>query len=122
MYAFASAGCRTHKVDRPMLHIDQTYNQREVAVAKLDTFELSLAENPTTGYRWEFKSKGEPVCRLVSTQFDASSGSVGTGGTHRWRFQVVGTGVAAIELAYERSFEADKPPAKTFELTVRSNE
>jgi len=103
-----------------MLQVDQTFNQREVAVAKLDIFELSLAENPTTGYRWEFKSNGEPVCRLVSTEFDASSGAMGRGGTRHWRFQVVGTGVATIALEYRRSFETDKPPARAFELTVRS--
>lgn len=119
MYAFASTGCGAHKRDESM-HIDETFNRREITVEKLDIFELSLAENPTTGYRWEFKSDGEPVCKLVSTEFDTSSGGVGRGGTRRWRFQVVGTGAATIELAYRRVFEPDKPPAKTFELTVRS--
>ena len=121
MCAFAATGC-AHKKSGSMLHVDQTFNRREVAVAKLDAFELSLAENPTTGYRWEFKSNGAPVCRLVSTEFDASSGGVGSGGTRRWRFQVTGTGAATIELAYRRVFEADKPPARTFELTLRSKE
>jgi inhibitor of cysteine peptidase len=122
MYALASTGCSAHKSNGPMLHVDQAFNGREVVVTKPDTFELSLAENPTTGYRWEFKSSGAPVCRLVSTEFDASSGGVGSGGTRRWRFQVTGTGVATIELAYRRVFEADKPPARTFELTLRSKE
>ena len=120
MNAFASTGCGAHKVHGSMLHIDQTFNQREIAVAKLDTFELSLPENPTTGYRWEFRSNGEPVCRLVSTEFDASLGGIGSGGNRRWRFQVAETGVATIKLVYQRAFETDKPPAKSFEVTVHS--
>jgi inhibitor of cysteine peptidase len=120
MYAFVSAGCGTRKRNGPMLHVDQTFNERELALAKADIFELSLAENPTTGYRWEFKSNGEPVCKLVSTGFDASSGGVGRGGTRLWQFQVVESGVAKIELAYRRAFEPDKPPAKAFNLTVRA--
>jgi inhibitor of cysteine peptidase len=120
MYAFVSAGCGARKRNGPMLHVDQTFNERELALAKADIFELSLAENPTTGYRWEFKSNGEPVCKLVSTGFDASSGGVGRGGTRLWRFQVVESGVAKIELAYRRAFEPDKPPAKAFNLTVRA--
>jgi len=105
-----------------MLKLDEHSNEGSVAAKKLDQIELSLAENPTTGYRWNLKAAGEPVCKLENTSFDPPAAGVGRGGTRRWLFNVVESGVATIELAYERSFEREKDPAKTFQVTVRASD
>lgn len=105
-----------------MLQIDQTFDGREVNAKKLDKVELSLPENPTTGYRWDLKSSGEPVCKLNGTQYDAPTDAVGRGGTRRWEFSIVAAGVTTIQLDYRRSFEPSKPAAKTFSVTVRATE
>jgi inhibitor of cysteine peptidase len=105
-----------------MLKIDQNSNEGSVDAKRLDQLNLSLAENPTTGYRWNLKSAGEPVCKLEKTFFDSSALPVGRGGTRKWLFNVVESGAATIELAYERSFEREKSPAKTFKVTIRASD
>jgi len=83
--------------------------------------ELALGENPTTGYSWELEETGAPVCALRLSSFDAPSSGVGRGGTRRWLFEAVQVGVGHIALVYRRAWE-DKPPARTFRLTVRVEE
>ena len=103
-----------------MIRIDQSQNQQEVVAKPGDRVELSLPENPTTGYRWELKATGDPVCHPEDSSFQAPEGGVGRGGVRTWRFAVVAVGTAAIELEYRRSFEAGAPPAKTFSVRVRA--
>jgi inhibitor of cysteine peptidase len=105
-----------------MLQIDQSFDGREVNANKLDKLQLSLPENPTTGYRWDLKSSGEPVCKLNDTHYDAPTDAVGRGGTRRWEFSIVAAGVTTIQLEYRRSFEPSNPAAKSFSLTVRATE
>jgi inhibitor of cysteine peptidase len=120
--SFASVYCGPRRVTQSMLKLDEHSNEGSVTAKKLDQLELSLAENPTTGYRWNLKSAGEPVCKLENTFFDPPSNVVGRGGTRRWLFHVVESGAATIELAYERSFEREKSPAKTFKVTIRASD
>ncbi len=102
-----------------MVQVDKNANNTETALAVGQTLEVSLAENPTTGFRWELKAAGEPACAPRGDTFDAPASGVGKSGTHHWRFEAVGKGTGNIELAYRRSWEQDKPPAETFKLTVR---
>jgi inhibitor of cysteine peptidase len=120
--SFASVYCGPRRVTPSMLKIDQNSNEGSVDAKRLDQLNLSLAENPTTGYRWNLKSAGEPVCKLEKTFFDSSALPVGRGGTRKWLFNVVESGAATIELAYERSFEREKSPAKTFKVTIRASD
>jgi inhibitor of cysteine peptidase len=117
----ASLHAGSQESTRSLLKMDEHSNGKTVKVHKLDTIELSLAENPTTGYRWDLRSSGEPVCRLKDTSFDSPAERIGQGGRRRWLFQVVASGQATIELAYQRSFEREKRPAKTFQVTIQAN-
>jgi inhibitor of cysteine peptidase len=80
---------------------------------------LSLAENPATGYRWEFLAKPEPVCVIVSDTYVASTGgAIGSGGAHNWIFRAVDKGTANVSLGYGRPREKDAAPAQKFSLTI----
>jgi inhibitor of cysteine peptidase len=104
-----------------MIRIDESQNQREVPAKTGDHIELSLPENPTTGYRWELKADGSPVCRPErDSSYQPPEGGVGRGGVRTWAFAVVAAGTAGIELQYRRSFEAGAAPAKTFSVRVRA--
>ena len=48
-----------------MLVIDQTQNGSAVETSVGDSFQLKLAENPTTGYRWQLLTDVAPALRLV---------------------------------------------------------
>ena len=106
---------------RPILKIDEHSNGQTVTAKKLDGLELLLPENPTTGYSWNLKSSGEPVCKLENTVYESPSQRIGQGGRRMWLFKVVEPGQATIELAYQRPFERGKPPANTFKVTIRAN-
>ena len=102
-----------------MRQIDEGSNGQDVAVAEGDTLEITLPENPTTGYRWSFESNGEPVCVLIGSSFEPSVGPPGAGGRHRWRFRAAVPGQARIALAYRRPWAEAESPAKTFAVQVR---
>jgi inhibitor of cysteine peptidase len=95
----------------------------KTAVFKVgDRFDLTLPENATTGYAWEVvEGLGRAVRQLGEPEV-RSNGSddkrVGVGGTVTYHFKAVGAGTATLKLVYHRRWEKDKPPLKTFQLTV----
>src|SRR5262245_55338291 len=100
------------------VHLDARFDKREIVVRPHQLLELALAENPTTGFRWEMTEAGAPVCVLRRDSFDDVSGGPGKGGTRRWLFEAVNIGISTISLVYRRTWE-DKPPARTFTLVIR---
>jgi len=100
------------------LRVDHRFDGREVVVRLGQTLELSLSENPTTGFGWELGETGAPACALRDSAFDAPAGGFGKGGTRRWRFEAVQAGTGRITLAYRRAWE-DKPPTRAFRLSLR---
>ena len=103
-----------------MVQVDQSYNGHEVTLAVGQVMELSLHENPTTGFRWDLKTKAEPECELVASTFDPPPGErPGNGGIRRWQFRAVHPGSGEIELEYRRPWEKDAAPAKVYKLDVR---
>jgi inhibitor of cysteine peptidase len=91
----------------------------EVDLRVGESFEISLPENPTTGHRWTLKTNGVPVCILINDMFSSESSRPGAGGMHRWKFKVVASGKATIEMASVRRWET-VPPARTFRLHLRA--
>jgi inhibitor of cysteine peptidase len=92
----------------------------KVKLAKGDTLEVRLPSNRTTGFSWQIakidkdklKSQGKPVYEAPK------KGLIGAGGTEVFRFTAEAAGKSELELIYKRPFEKDKPPAKTYKLTV----
>jgi inhibitor of cysteine peptidase len=111
------------KLRAQMLHIDESYSGRTVKLATGDALEISLAENPTTGYRWHYldaaAESSPPNCHIVKDSYEPDSpGVVGAGGTHRWQFRAAEPGVCAIDLDYRRSWEKSASPGRTFRIRV----
>jgi inhibitor of cysteine peptidase len=102
-----------------LVAIDRSYDGREVELGIGDVAELSLAENPTTGYRWSFTTQPAPACKIVSDTFEPGRDAPGAGGTHRWQFKAVSSGTGSIALQYRRAWEKDLSSGQTFKLTIR---
>jgi inhibitor of cysteine peptidase len=101
------------------INADKSYDGRSIELRVGDGVKLSLAENPTTGYRWEFVAKPEPFCVVVSNAYVADAGgAIGSGGAHEWGFRAVSAGTGTVSLAYRRPWEKDVAPAQTFKLTL----
>jgi inhibitor of cysteine peptidase len=110
-----SSGCSRSSL---VIEADKSYDGRTVNLRVGDGVKLSLEENPTTGYRWEFLARPEPACVIVSDAYDPNaSGLAGSGGVHHWDFRAVDKGTCAVSLDYRRPWEKDAAPARTFKMT-----
>ncbi len=101
-----------------MLQFNEQADGSKINLSMGQEFKVILPENPTTGFRWNPISSGESVCKLLDNAFDLDGDTIGNGGSHFWLFQAVKEGSAKIEFVYSRSWEHDKPPARTFTLGV----
>ncbi|HEY2362284.1 MAG TPA: protease inhibitor I42 family protein [Candidatus Angelobacter sp.] len=76
---------------------------RSLNVALHVTLIIELAENPTTGYRWQVLENGAPVLRLSNDLFRrGSSAAVGAGGTRVLEFSTESAGAASLRIGYAR--------------------
>lgn len=81
---------------------------------------VRLPANPSTGYVWSYAVAGDDVLRLetVSGESAGAKGMVGAPGEQVWSFRAQGAGRAVLTYVYERAWEKNTPPAKTFTLTI----
>ena len=100
-----------------MERLDESADGREIELAEGQELELTLVENPTTGFRWRVTADGSPACALVSDEFRApDEARPGQGGSHVWQFRAVRAGECRIALSYAR---AGGDAARAFTLRVR---
>jgi inhibitor of cysteine peptidase len=102
------------------INADQSFSGRTINLRIGEGVKVTLAENPTTGYKWEFLSRPEPICVIVTDEYVANTaiGTVGAGGVHNWDFRAVDKGTTTVSLAYRRPWEKDVAPAQMFNLTL----
>ncbi|HLH61487.1 MAG TPA: protease inhibitor I42 family protein [Ktedonobacteraceae bacterium] len=105
-----------------MRQYNESSNGQEIDLQTGQKFEVRLRENPTTGFRWNVLSGGEPTCKTLADVYEPpDSGLHGQEGTRYWRFEAVQAGYAHIELLYRRSWESAGNAARRFILNVRVN-
>ncbi len=105
--------------------VNESFANQTVVLPVGQVLEVRLAENPTTGFRWQVAAAGDPACVLVEDVAEHGSGPPGRGGEHAWRFRAARPGESEITLHYRRPWEsgeggeAGAPPARSFTLRVR---
>ena len=62
-----------HRVNK-----EQTGGRLELEVG--DQFEIELPENPTTGFRWHYRSASSPILEMEDDSFQAAGKTRGAGG------------------------------------------
>ncbi len=74
-------------------------------------FTVSLASNPTTGYRWGLAQPlDETIVQLVHSAYQRGQpGLIGAGGVETWTFLPLCVGATTIELEYRRPWEQPAP-------------
>lgn len=104
--------------------VSQADNGKTVSLRTGDYLNVTLQENPTTGYRWVVTERDDSRLRLVGDQYAAPdpgpTGQTGGGGQRLLRFQALGEGPTCLRLEYRRANDAG-PPANTWSMvaTVR---
>lgn len=92
---------------------------RRIELTKGQALNISLASNPTTGYRWEAKDLDKEILRQIGEpEFEPQSKLVGAPGVEILRFQVVDAGRTALNLVYRRSWEMDVQPLETYTVEI----
>jgi len=103
-----------------MIEVDESADGREIELALHGELEISLKENPTTGFGWVVEGLAKPVCDLAADHFESTTTARGSGGVHHWRLKAKQKGEGKVILSYRRSWEK-KAPLRSFTLTVRVN-
>jgi len=84
-----------------------------------ETLEVELRGNPTTGYVWDIASLDMEILKqLGETEFRPDREGRGVGGNVMMRFKAQEAGETPLKLIYHRRFEKERPPIKTFEVTI----
>ena len=88
-----------------------------------DKIQLSLTENPTTGYSWNLTlTDGLTMKGDEYIPSDTSGKLVGTGGIHTWNISAVKNGTQKITGIYKRPWEPVTGNETTFKLTINVGE
>ncbi len=83
------------------------------------SLEITLDGNMTTGYNWIVQSMDPAILKQVGDPvYTPESDRTGAPGKIVLTFQPVKTGQANLVLNYERPFEKDTDPLKTFQVTI----
>ncbi len=106
------------------INISKSDNGRVLTLKIGQTLRLSLAENPTTGYRWsERTSLDTQVLQLKNDDFQLpSSAAIGGGGVRVFTFQAQKVGQVKLQLKNMREWESEQSAIEQFEVTVQVTE
>ena len=93
-------------------------NGKNVEVATGTIFNVSLAENPTTGYSWNVTLT--PGLDLVNTSFAANetAGLAGAGGVRTWELKTTNGTTQTFTAVYTRPFEPTTGNETTYVLNI----
>lgn len=84
------------------------------SVKQNDEWDISLSENPTTGYSWMLYVSGSGSIATVyddykSPFYDENNPLLGAGGTHTWHFKAGSKGEVTLTFVYQRPWESENP-------------
>jgi inhibitor of cysteine peptidase len=102
------------------LTITQADQGKTFTVHSGSVIALNLAENPSTGYRWEIEKIDPNVIELENSTFSLPAGAgVGGGGERIFTFRTKATGVARLQLKEWRPWEGDRSIVQRFDVTLQ---
>ncbi len=99
-----------------------TYNNSStylMLIDSLDTFQISLQENGSTGYQWDYVITDADAANLVSVDsYCFTPNLVGTPVQKVWTFKAVKSGKHTLQFTYRRPWETDVEPLETFKYDI----
>lgn len=98
-----------------IIEINEEANGSQVQVEQNDIIEITLAEVPTSGYRWVFEQLDVDHFNVLSDDYGQHTGAgMGGGGNKKISLQVIAKGAGVIRLHNKQKWSGDID--KTFEL------
>jgi predicted secreted protein len=94
---------------------------REIIIGPGDVVKLTVASNPTTGFKWGLASNSSPA--VVAQSGDSEyvppeSAAIGAGGQEIWTFKALKRGTSRISMEYSRPWEGDTKAEWTLTINV----
>ena len=87
---------------------------------------ISLVENPSTGYTWEYTASTEglvqDICDPDASFVAGDTESVGTPGVHTWIFKGLAAGDVTLVFVNAQHFDETGEPYATIQYTLRVDE
>jgi inhibitor of cysteine peptidase len=97
-------------------NLDDSQNGTRLNLRVGDVVVVRLAENPSTGYRWEIVAAAG--LNLEADDFHlAPAGATGQGGQRALRFKAAAVGLTGIEAVLRRNWEG-AAPSQRFSVAV----
>jgi inhibitor of cysteine peptidase len=85
-----------------------------------DLIVIRLAENPTTGYRWEISGVDNQLVEVQGSDYLVAPGTgIGSGGTRTFHLRAKSTGRGQIQLKLRRSWEPEDKVVEQFTVNIR---
>jgi inhibitor of cysteine peptidase len=102
--------------------VDSQSNGRVIRAAKGATVVVRLEAQLGTGYGWQIRQQAKNLQPIGEAEMEHGGGGGITGGTdvQIFRFRVKSRAKGVLSMGYMQPWEKDKPPAKTFSVTIDS--
>ncbi len=101
------------------LVLNESANGTTHAVPVNSTINLTLQENPTTGYSWNLSTTSGLTLLSDNYVSDDPAGSrVGAGGQHHWQLTATTAGIQEIRGVYVRPWENQTADAGIFSVEI----
>ena len=85
-----------------------------------DLIAIRLAENPTTGHRWEVSEVDNPRVEFQGSNYLVTPGSgIGGGGIRTFHFRAKSTGTGQIQLRLRRAWEPEVQAVEQFTVNLQ---
>lgn len=93
---------------------------KTVAAHVGDIIAIRLAENPTTGYRWEISAVDNQLIEFQGTDYQVEPGvGVGPGGTRTFHLKAKAMGTVLLQLKLRRSWEPEDKAIEQFTVNIQ---
>ncbi len=125
-------GCAVQKAAEPVLPLaagvrqdgvltlTRNDNDRSAELRVGERLQLSLPENPTTGYTWAIEETDRGLLALDSTAYEESTeGFIGARGRRLFTFSARQPGEVALKLKYWRFWEGDSSTTEHYAVQLR---
>jgi len=112
-----ASGCGI--ISAKTITLDKKANASIIEFREGDKLDVMLQGNPSTGYSWTIDSLDSTILEeSAEPEFKPDNDLVGAGGEFTFHFEALKSGETTLKLIYHRSWEKDKEPLDTFEITV----
>ncbi len=114
--AVASPTAVPGETTTPISSFGEADNGKIVQLATGTTFNVSLSENPTTGYSWNWTLT--PGLELINTSFASNGSMPGAGGVRTWELKTNDSAAQTFNAVYKRPFEPTFGNETTYSLNI----